>query len=84
MTDSTTTKPDNLAERFKAAIDRIEPDHDFGIIWDYDDRKAGVTCGPNCLSGFPYANGEGRHLDRFEALVIAAEAAALASENRHD
>lgn len=71
-----------LAERFEAAINRIERDHDFGIIWQHDDRKCGVTVGPNCLAGFAFANGEAEHLNRFEALVLAAEAAADASEKR--
>jgi len=71
-----------LAERFEDAISRIGKDHDFAFTWEYDERKSRGGCGPNVFAGFPYAEGEAKALDRFEALVLAAEDMALKSENR--
>lgn len=71
-----------LAVRLGLAISRFERDHDFGIIWDFDGRKANVAVGPNALAGFAYATGEAENLNRFEAIVLACEEAADASEAR--
>ncbi len=78
MTESETI----LAGRFVAALALFERDHDFGIMWEHDDRKAGVVVGPNALAGFPFASGQAEHLNRLEAIVLAVEAAAQASRER--
>lgn len=71
-----------LAERFAKALGSFERDHDLGIVWEHDHRRAGVVVGPNALAGFPFAKGEAEHLDRFEAIVMAVENAAEVSALR--